>query len=847
MRLQGNTKSNLKIAYFTSFFVVLFSIITQTCLSQSLRGTVTDENNQPIPYVNIFIKELNSGTITNEQGIYLYNIVAGSYEVAYSAVGYESQLLSIQITKSDEIANVTLKTSSIELNQIVVKAGKRDPAYGIIQKAIEHKKKYAKQLHACKTEVYVKANEEIIVPNSSNNKKQAAEKDERPTASHLALRAPDLPDSIARYNFVEINLTLNYKAPNFYKEERTAYQLYGDQTGLFIPNFSQNNFNFYKNYVALPGITELPFISPLSKTAILSYKFKLIETLVEDGQSIFKIKIIPRKKGNATCSGFIYINDNLWNVNRLDIQLPKGALKLYDAFHIQLNYQKINDTLWLPNRQQFNYSTKTAKKKSYEGSTLIAFKQHQLNCQFEDDFFGNEVAVSNKAAYERDTLYWQQVRSEPLNIRQNQVANYRDSVETVINSKPYKDSVEALYNKIEPLEILWFGVGLQNHEKQQNWYFSSIASLMGFNIIGGFRLGPSADFSKKMIDGKIIRATAAPSIGIIHKDFQGYFASDFLFDPHRQARAGLRFGRDFAAINLNDAYLNIIQPSNFILVDYIRTRHRIELVNGLYLNTKLDYMWRQDIPDHMTYVFENWFPPEEIEEVFNEPLQFEPHQSLITDIKLSYTPAQKYITEPDRKLVLGSRFPTISLLYQKGWNRLLSSDVNFDYVELSVEQDVVLGQFGQSKYRISSGTYLNTKKLRHIDLKRFRQSDPLLYFNPLQSFQLLDTALAMSSKKTFVEVHHIHHFNGALINNIPVVKELGIRLVVGGGFLWMQQNNYRHEELFAGIERTFKLGPRRRLRLGVYGVGANNNQTMFNKGIKFSLDIIDTWKRDWSY
>jgi len=107
--------------------------------------------------------------------------------------------------------------------------------------------------------------------------------------------------------------------------------------------------------------------------------------------------------------------------------------------------------------------------------------------------------------------------------------------------------------------------------------------------------------------------------------------------------------------------------------------------------------------------------------------------------------------------------------------------------------------------------------------------------------------LALSTKKTFFEAHHIHHFNGALINNIPLVKKTGLRFLVGGGFLWMQQSNYRHEELFIGVERIFKLGPRRRIRLGVYGVGGNSNHNKLNKGFKFSLDIIDNWKKDWLY
>jgi len=822
-------------------------MIAQVSVAQSLQGKVSDENNQPIAYVNIFITELNTGTTTNAEGEYFYNIVSGNYEVVYSAVGYETQSIQTQIEDEDVFQAVVLKSSSIQLDQIVVKAGKRDPAYGIIQKAIEHKKKYVQQINACKAKVYVKASEHIENLKPPKIELSIEEKDERPTASHLALKSPELPDSIAQYNFVEMDLTLNFKAPNLYKEERTAYKLYGDQSGLFIPNFSESDFNFYKNYVALPGIAELPFVSPLSKTSILSYKFKLIETIVEDGQSIFKIKIIPRKKGNATCKGFIYINENLWNINRLEVELPKGVLMLYDSFKIKLDYQKMDDNLWLPNRQQFSYVTKSGKKKSYEGNTLINFSEQEYHCNFSDDFFGNEVAVISKEAYERDTTFWKQVRSEPLNIKQQQVAYYRDSVDQHVNSKPYKDSVEALYNKIEPLEILWFGIGLQNHELQQRWYFSSLASSWGFNIIGGLRVGPSVNFSKKMEDGKIIQAIASPSIGIKHKDLQGYASTSFTYNPHKLATVRFRFGRVFAPINLYDAYLNIVQPSNFILADLLRVDHQFELVNGLYLLTDIKYVWRQDVPDHITHVFEDWFSQQDLEDFIDNPLQFEPYQSLITDIRLRYTPAQKYVTEPDRKLVLGSRFPTFSLHYQKGWNRFLGSDVDFDYMELTIEQALILGQFGNSKYRLSSGTYFNTKNLTYIDQKRFRQSDRWLYSNPLQSFQLLDTALALSSKKTFFEAHYIHHFNGALINNIPLVKKLGVRLVAGGGFLWMQQNNYRHEELFVGLERVFKLGPRRRLRLGVYGVGGNNNQHKLSKGIKFSFDIIDTWKKDWTY
>jgi len=65
--------------------------------------------------------------------------------------------------------------------------------------------------------------------------------------------------------------------------------------------------------------------------------------------------------------------------------------------------------------------------------------------------------------------------------------------------------------------------------------------------------------------------------------------------------------------------------------------------------------------------------------------------------------------------------------------------------------------------------------------------------------------------------------------------------------MWVKQSNYRHQEIFAGIERIFKLGPRRRLRVGIYGVAADSNITPPTTDFKISFDLIDTWKRNWSY
>ena len=819
---------------------LFFSSLSTALTAQSISGHIQNENNEPIPYANIFIEELSSGTATDENGYYFLNLDVGTYDVIFSALGYETRTLSIIIEDEPVVKNIWMQASSVELNQIVIKAKKRDPAYEIIQKVIDNKKSFLNQIQSSRSNVYIKAIEEV-------DRKEKAKKAKKEVVSlagepidPFEAAQKEQQELLNKLNMAEIQVRLNYKAPNLYKEERLGYKVYGDKSLLFLPSFGETDFNFYRNLVNLKGITEAPLISPISKTAILSYKFKLLEAIPENGVLVYKIKVTPRKAGNSTCSGILYINDGLWNINRLDLDLPKGSLRYHDAFRLKLDYEEVETGLWIVTRQEFIYQTKQGKAKTYRGNTLIKFADFENNYPFPEKFFGNELAVTTKEAYERDSSYWRNARPEPLTKEQQEMVYIRDSIDAVKNSKEYLDSVDAQYNKITFGEIIYDGLGFRNHQKRENVYFSSLANLIEFELVGGFRLGPFLSYFRRYENERVFYSYGSVNVGLKNADVQGYSTTFFRYDPFRQGDITVRIGRVFQSINSFDAYLSQLKTSNYILRDRIDITHRIELFNGFYLFVGGDFSARKSIDRFDSKTF--------INDIINDdsaPIAFDDYQSFISTIRISYTPKQKYMREPNRKVILGSKFPTFKFTHQKGWNGLFSSDIDFDYIDFIIEQDLILGVFGNSKYTARLGKFTNTRDLRIVDLKRFRQSDPYLYSDPLHSFQLLDTALVATD--WFFEVHHIHHFNGALINNIPFVKKLRVRAVAGGGFLWIRESQYRHEELFAGLERVFKIGKRRRLRLGIYGVLAESNKTGFNTGFKVSFDIIDTWKKEWSY
>lgn len=821
--------------------LLLVLLGTHFLSAQVITGRITNEFREPLPYANVYIQQLQTGTVSDDEGMYSFNFdVEGEYNLVFSSLGYESVSERVLLVGDTAWVNIQLKTAALELEEIVVSASQRDPAFGIIKKVIEHKDRQLKAADSYRTKVYLKAVEETE-STVTEVKEPVVEVDVSvPNADPFAAEAKADKELLNGLNLVEMEVMLNYRYPRSYKEERTAYQAYGNTAGLFIPIFAETDFNFYRNLVYLPGIADAPVISPFSNNAILSYKYELVGSRYVNGQHLNEIKVIPRKEGNSTVSGTVWIVEDEWTILKLELDLPKGTLLIGDNFRIEQSYTKVQDSLWIVDRQAFIYETRQGKKKTFKASTVLRYSDYQHNYAFPDKFFGNEVAITTQEAYERDSEYWAGTRTEELDDREARLIRLRDSIQAVHNSPAYRDSLEGLYNRVSLLEIAWDGIGIRDWREQSHLYVSSLASMIDFSPVGGWRVGPYVSRFKRYQNGKIWSNSGTLNFGLRNHDIQGDFSSWFRYDPFRLGDLSISGGRSFQAINEFDAYLNLLRPSNYILLDAVRATHAIEIANGLRIHTSFDWNDRRPITTYDVGSFLG-----DVVEDDDSPMDFERYQAFITTNTLSFTPGQRYMREPNRKVILGSKWPTLSLMHRRGWDKTFGSDIRFDYLEASLEQEIILGPIGNTHYRAQLGQFVNTEDLRFVDWKQFRESDPILYSNPLRTFQMLDTSLATTN--LHFELHFIHHFNGAIINNIPLLKKTRIKTVAGGGVLWLKDGDYRHQEVFAGIERVFKVGPRRRLRVGLFGVLADANNRKPDTSFKISFDLIDVWKRDWSY
>jgi Outer membrane receptor proteins, mostly Fe transport len=92
----------------------------------SLSGIIKDElNGEALVGVNVYIRELKSGTITNTDGFYSVTIPRGRFTVEISYVGYQTQVKVVNLMKSQKV-NIELKEDAREIAEVEIRSQRKD-------------------------------------------------------------------------------------------------------------------------------------------------------------------------------------------------------------------------------------------------------------------------------------------------------------------------------------------------------------------------------------------------------------------------------------------------------------------------------------------------------------------------------------------------------------------------------------------------------------------------------------------------------------------------------------------------------------------------------------------------
>lgn len=786
-----------------------------------LRGYVYDDENHAIPNVYVQIQNTGEGTLTNDKGQYEILLQEGLNRVVYSILGYQSQTIDLVI-KSDVVKNIWLTPSAETMGEITVKhKKKRDYSYQIMQNVIDNKYRYQNQYQTCKHEVYVKSREEI--KDYSNN--------DLGTTNYLSIK-----DSVPNLNLFEGHFIVNYQAPESYKEEKTAAEKHGSQRSLFYTSTTDGKFDFYENFFTIKKLGDNTFVSPLSPTTFVSYRFKLLESYQHEGKLVYRIKLTPKNLGNALLEGEIEVYDKIWAIKSLSLEFPKNLLISYDYFKVEQEYIFI-DSIQVVSKQEFSWRIQTSDMKWY-GHCLAQHSKYIFDTTYSKRFFGNALGITTQDAYEKDTSYWTQIRPVPLSKEEQSFIRYKDSISLLMNSEAYLDSIDSVFNQITWLKLGLNGFGYINRKAKYTYFFYPLISVIDPAAIGGWRVRYGASYYKKFEDKTDLNLSTMLNYGFRNQDLNGNFHIWYKFDPIKQSRVVFDFGRNFGFVNDFASISDILRRDNFYRNTYGSFNYRTELINGLYVRFGSSYTIREDLGNFKfspagDSLFEN-----------NDPIRFETNSNFMTSIFLEYTPKQLYLLEPREKIVLGSRYPTFQLYFYQAFRGVFGATNRFSYGSFAVDQTINLGTIGTSEYRVHIGKFFDTTAMSVMDYAYQRGGDNWWFSPPMYTFQLIPKTFPTID--WYFQGHYVHQFNGFLTGRLPGFKQAGIKTMGGGGILYAPEHNFEYSELFFGANRIFKIG-RERMRLGLYYVVAQSNDFGLRSGFKFSFEFYNEDKNTWSF
>ncbi|HET6559249.1 MAG TPA: carboxypeptidase-like regulatory domain-containing protein, partial [Prolixibacteraceae bacterium] len=109
--------SALCILWCLALFAWTAPTLAQQARERTVTGSITDENNDPLPGVSIVVAETTIGTITDTDGNFSLRVPEGKNELRISFIGYEKASVPIS---SSNVVNFQMSATAQDLSEVVV-------------------------------------------------------------------------------------------------------------------------------------------------------------------------------------------------------------------------------------------------------------------------------------------------------------------------------------------------------------------------------------------------------------------------------------------------------------------------------------------------------------------------------------------------------------------------------------------------------------------------------------------------------------------------------------------------------------------------------------------------------
>ena len=783
------------------FTIVVILLFAQVSIAQKtiVSGKVTDaKTGETLPFVNIVFKDSKVGTSTDIDGNYKIETYYATDSLIASFIGFKPSVKKVK-EDEDQTINFALESGDVQIQEVVVKY-EGNPAHDILKrvkrnKAANNREKYDSYNY----EVYNKVEFDINNLTEEFKNKKVFKNfqfvfDYTDTSGGKEYLPMFMTESLSDFYY--------RREPKSEKEYIKASQISGtsnESITQFMGDMYQK-VNIYENYIDVFGKS---FVSPIADFGLIYYRYYLMDSVVIDGNYCYEIKFVPKLAQEPVFNGTMWINDTTYAVKKIEGGIAKEAnINFVNGFEVKQEYENIEGKYWMLKKDELVVDFQLGEKvMGLFGRKSTSYKNIEVNIPKSDTLYdGLSNVVVLDAANSREPDYWQSARHDTLSENQKGIYEMVDSVKNVPAFRTFVDLVKLLFT---------------GYKEVGNFEIGPYFKLYSFNPVEGnrFRLGgrTSNQFSTRLM----LFGYAAYGTRDERFKYNGGFRYRIKKNPRQYA--GFQYTRDVEQLGISQ---NAFSQDN-ILSSFLRRNPNDKLTDVEEFEFTYEREWIPGLSNTLFVTKRGMSPLGSLDYIREIPAgsgQFT-NDNLLNTSEISlftrFAYKEKFVEGEFERISLGSKYPIVELQAGFGFKDVLDGDYDYQKFELAISDNVKLGIYGQTEFRLTAGKYFGTLPYTLLEIHNGNES----YFYDKQAFNLMNFFEFISDE--YASVMLTHHFDGFFLNKMPLLRKLKWREVatfsaVVGNLsdankteLILPSNSFEltdpYGEFGVGIENIFKL------------------------------------------
>lgn len=794
--MQSFTTSGFSLRNLLSLFIFCFIFAYSSNAQDAsyiIKGRIVDkETNDPIPFVNVLLKDTQKGTTTDFDGYYTLKLTAINSDTIFASyLGYETVYKKIDPKKEQQTVNFFLSPDGVKLSEVTVYAGE-NPAYEIIRRARRRKEENNKdELAAYDYESYSRLQIDVNNLNEKLRKKKIMRKI---TSVLDSIGKPEdeegnpivpvfLSESISRVYFRNNPLR---------KSEKVAHlkvKGLGVSDGSLVSQLlstAYQDYNFYEDYIVFIN-KNIP--SPLGFSWKYFYEYTLIDSMNIGNDFCYMIDVEPIRKLDAAFTGTLWITKNEYALRQIEVKISKEAnLNFIESIRIQQQLLPIDSgKAWLPSKIRT-----TIKVANMPGNTpgmlvksYISNQDFVLNQPKPLSFYDEVYQVAEDAQNNKEN-FWAKKRHDSLSASDKMAYKMIDTLNNLPQIKTYIDVVEFLMQGYKPI-----GKYIEIGPYINSYAFNNIE---GHRIRVGFRTTPEMS--------KMIYFRGYAAYGTRDERLKYELNTTFILSRKKWTTLTLTNRYDLDQVALIDSDIRNLKlqyaTSFFGRLDrkgpYMRQENQIklarEVVKGITPSVAFRYFSILPEPE---YIF-SYYTNENQNEIARNIYTSE------AELGIHIGKDEKFFQNGNERRSLGHiKRPLINLRYVMGVSGVAGSQFNYHKLFANITHKVRLSVLGNGILFAEVGYIPST--LPYPLLKPHLGNESI--FLNSAAFNLIRQLEFVSDK--YATVKYQQYFEGFLTNSIPVVKRFNLRLVATAAMLYGTMSRANKEKVAISSTRLHSL------------------------------------------